>query len=115
MKRITMIVMAVALMVSFAGIAAAQPGARDLDRRGTQRIERREWRQHQRIQRGIASGQLTRGETIRLRQGQRHIRHMELRARADGRVGPRERVRMHRALDRQSARIWRLKHNGRSI
>ncbi len=107
MKRLTMIVMAVAIAVTVAGSASAQPG--------TQRVERREWRQHQRIQRGVASGQLTARETVRLRQGQRHIRRMELRARADGRVGPRERVRLHRALDRQSARIWRLKHNGRAI
>jgi hypothetical protein len=107
MKRIAMIIMTVALMVSIAGVAAAQPG--------TQRLDRRAARQELRIRQGVQSGQLTRRETVRLRQGQRHIRRMELRARADGRVGPRERVRLHRALDRQSARIWRLKHNGRAI
>ncbi len=107
MKRITMIILAVALMVSVAGVAAAQTCPRQ--------SERRAMRQELRIRQGVRSGQLTRRETVRLRQGQRHIRSMELRARADGRVGPRERVRMHRALDRQRARIWRLKHNGRPI
>jgi hypothetical protein len=107
MKRITRIIMLVAIAVSVAGAAAAQPGTRSLERRSA--------RQELRIRQGVRTGQLTRRETIRLRQGQRHIRRMELRARADGRVGPRERVRMHRALDRQSARIWRLKHNGRAI
>ena len=107
MKRITMIVMAVAIAVSLAGVAAAQPGTRGLDRR--------ELRQQVRIHRGVANGRLTPREARHLRMGERHIRRMELRARADGRVGPRERVRLHRALDRQDARIWRLKHNGRAI
>ena len=107
MKRITMIIMAVAIAVSIAGVAAAQTG--------TRRLDRREWRQHERIQRGAASGQLTPCEARHLRTGQRHIRSMELRARADGQVGLRERVRLNRALDRQSGRIWRLKHNGHVI
>jgi hypothetical protein len=107
MKRITMTIMAIAIVVSVAGVASAQPGA--------QRIDRREWRQHERIQRGVASGQLTPREARHLKLGQRHIRNMELRARAEGRVGPCERVRLHRALDRQSGRIYRLKHNGRAI
>lgn len=107
MKRITMILMAVALMVSIAGIAAAQPDARSMERRTA--------RQELRIRQGVRSGQLTRREAVRLRHGQRHIRSMELRARADGRVGPRERIRLHRALDRQNARILRLKHNCRAI
>jgi hypothetical protein len=107
MKRITMIIMAVAIAVSVAGVAAAQPGTRCLDRRAV--------RQESRLRQGVRCGQLTRGETVRLRQGQRHIHRMELRARADGRIGPRERARMHRALDRQSERIYRLRHNDRVI
>jgi hypothetical protein len=107
MKRITMIIMVAALTVSIAGVAAAQPGARSVERRTAQ--------QELRIRQGVRSGQLTRRETVRLRHGQRHIRNMELRAREDGQAGRRERVRLHRALDRQSVRIWRLKHNGRAI
>ena len=75
----------------------------------------REARQCLRIERGLRCDQLGPREARRLYLGQRHIRRMELRARADGRVGPRERARIHRALDRQDARIWRLRHNGRAI
>jgi hypothetical protein len=107
MKRFTMIVLAAAIAVSLAGVASAQPGCRGVDRR--------EWRQHVRIHRGVASGQLTPREARQLRMGQRHVRRMELRCRADGRIGPRERFRLHRALDRQGVRIRRLEHNGRSI
>ncbi len=107
MKRFTMLIMAIALTVSIAGVAAAQTCPRD--------PERRVLRQELRIRQGVRAGQLTRRETYRLRQGQRHIRRMELRTRTDGRVGPRERVRLHRALDRQDAMIQRLRHNGRAI
>jgi hypothetical protein len=107
MKRLTLVVLAVAIAASLAGAASAQPGARNVDRR--------EWRQQVRIHRGVVSGRLTPLEARRLRMGERHLRRMELRFRADGRLGPCERVRLHRALDRQDARIWWLKHNGRSI
>ena len=107
MKRITMIIMAVALTVSVAGVAAARTCPRHPARRAV--------RQELRIRQGVQAGQLTRCETVRLRQGQRHIRHMELRTRADGRMGPRERVRLHRALDRQNVRIRQLRHNGRAV
>jgi len=107
MKRITMIIMAVAIAVSVAGAASAQPGAQRLDRRAA----RQEWR----IRQGVRAGQLTPRETHRLRMGQRHIRRMERCAWADGRMGPRERFRLQRAHERQSARIWRLRHNERSI
>jgi hypothetical protein len=107
MKRLTILIMATALAVSLAGIASANPA--------TPRINRRIVRQEVRIHRGMRSGQLTPREAWRLQRGERHVRRMEWRERADGCVTPRERVRMHRALDRQSARVWRLKHNGRVI
>ena len=107
MKRHTMLIMAIALTVSLAGVAAAQACPRHPACRAA--------RQELRIRQGVHAGQLTRREAHRLRLGQRHIRRMELRARAEGRVGARERARMHRALDRQSARIWRLRHGGRMV
>ncbi|MBI1796017.1 MAG: hypothetical protein HY076_05035 [Candidatus Eisenbacteria bacterium] len=77
-------------------------------------IDRREVRQHERIAQGARSGELTRGEARRLRAGQRHVRRMERRAKADGVVTPRERARITRAQNHQSRTIRRLKHNGRT-
>ena len=81
----------------------------------TPRIDRREVWQHERIRQGVRSGELTRGEASRLRAGQRHVDRLERRAEFNGVVTPRERFRMDRAQDRQSRRIWRLKHNRRTI
>ncbi len=80
----------------------------------TPRIDRREARQHARIVRGERNGQLTRAETRRLRAGQRHVRRMERRAKADGQVTMRERRHINRAQNRQSRKIYRLKHNHRN-
>jgi glucose/arabinose dehydrogenase len=79
----------------------------------TQRVDRREARQSYRLHQGVRSGQLTRAEARRLRSGQRQVRRMEFRSERDGVVTRRERFRMENAQDRQSWRIWRLKHNDR--
>jgi hypothetical protein len=110
MKSITRLITTVTLAVILAGIAV--PAAAQCP---ASRPQRREARQCLRIERGLRCDQLGRREARRLYVGQRHVRRMELRARADGRVTRGERLRIHRALGRQDARIWRLRHNGRVI
>ena len=105
MKSLRMMFVALALMALGATAVSANADAR---------VDRREWRQHQRIHRGWQSGQLTRGERVRLRAGQRHVHRMEWRSMRDGRIGPYERRRLERAQDRQSREIYRFRHNARS-
>ena len=106
MKRWNQLVLiAVAALTLAAGTASANSS--------TPGVDRREAMQRWRIAHGMRSGELRRGETRRLVRGERRIHRMEFRAKRDGVVTGRERMRMHRALDRESARIWRLKHNRR--
>ena len=77
----------------------------------TPRINHRQVRQEARIHQGVKSGELTRGEAMRLQAGERHIEGMKLRAKSDGVVTPQERARITRTQNRESARIHRLKHN----
>jgi hypothetical protein len=105
MKK-TSIVLALAAVAAFQVHTAA---ARPLDP-----AHWREMRQEARIHQGVRRGDLTRPEARRLQMGERRIARLDHRAWADGRLGPRERFRVNRALDRQSARIWRLRHNRRS-
>ena len=107
MKRLTTVLLAAALVATLASVASAYPCAPRLDRRAV--------RQELRIRQGIRRGDLTRREATRLRAGGRHIRRMELRAGWGGRLTPRERGRLARALDRRSRAIYRLRHNGRSL
>ena len=96
-------------IAAFAALMATAASAHD----STPRVDQREYRQGERIQQGRRSGELTRPENRRLMAGQRHVQRMERRAKADGCVTQRERARMGHAQDRQSQRIWRLKHNNR--
>ena len=103
MKRIGGSLVALLMAMSLAGAANASMA--------TPRIERREAWQERRIANGIRSGALTRREAWRLERGAARIDRIEWRAQRDGRVTACERVRMHRALNHESRRIWRLKHN----
>lgn len=74
-------------------------------------IDKRQANQEQRIDQGIASGQITEREAARLDRGQDRIDNMENRAKSDGVVTNKERARIHHAQDVQSRKIYREKHD----
>lgn len=78
---------------------------------GPRGINKREYREQQRINQGIRSGELTRHEAARLQAGLARIRIHERFARADGNITPRERARLERELSRESRAIYRQKHD----
>lgn len=74
-------------------------------------IDQRQANQEQRIDQGIASGELTKREAHRLDKQEDHIDKMENRAKADGKVTKRERARIRAAQDRTSGHIAKQKHD----
>jgi len=77
----------------------------------TPRFDQRQVNQQQRIEQGVASGQLTQREATRLDNGQARLQSKEDRAKADGVVTPQERARLQHAENEQSRRIYREKHD----
>jgi uncharacterized membrane protein YebE (DUF533 family) len=77
----------------------------------TPRIDQRQANQQQRIDQGVASGNLTQQEAARMDKGQDRIQNMEDKAKADGVVTAQERKRIANAQDNQSKRIYRQKHD----
>jgi hypothetical protein len=69
--------------------------------------------QQQRVANGIGNGSLTNHEVGSLERGQAHVDRKEANAAANGHVGAREQSRIQRTDNRQSARLYRKKHNGR--
>jgi hypothetical protein len=69
--------------------------------------------QQQRVANGINNGSLTNHEVGSLERGQAHVDRKEANAAANGHVGAREQGRIQRSENRQSARVYRKKHNGR--
>lgn len=76
-------------------------------------IQERIEEQQRRIDQGIASGELTPEEAARLQENLNRIKAEEAALKADGRLTARERARLHRELDINSAKIYKKKHNPR--
>jgi hypothetical protein len=69
--------------------------------------------QQQRIANGVNSGALTNHEVGSLERGQAHVDRKEANAAANGHIGAAEQRNVQRSENRQSARIYRKKHNAR--
>ena len=68
-------------------------------------------KQHQRIQQGVASGQLTQNEAQKLRQEQRDIREDKKEAMAEGVVTKEEKQNLNQERNQASRHIRRQKHD----
>ncbi len=100
-------------IVSFLIAAMFVLGASAVSMAGPRGINSREYREQQRINQGIRSGELTRREARRLEAGLARIRIDERYARSSGGgISPRERARLERELNRESRGIYRQKHDG---
>ena len=91
------------MMLLMAGMAFAQAE--------TPVIDQRQANQEQRIDKGIASGQLNEREASRLNKQQGHINKMEDRAKSDGVMTKKERARIGAAQNRASRHVAREKHD----
>ena len=101
MKKVLIAVGAMTLLMT--GMAYAQAE--------TPRIDERQTNQEQRIDKGIASGQLNEREANRLNKEQEHVNKMEDRAKSDGVMTKKERARIDHAQDRASRHVAREKHD----
>lgn len=77
----------------------------------TPRIDKRQANQEQRIDQGVASGQLNQREARRLERKQSRIDTAENKAKADGTVTAKERRHLHKAQNHASRDIRREKHD----
>jgi hypothetical protein len=100
--------LAAVIIAAFAGSALAQATPQ------TPRVDQREAKQQQRIDQGVASGQLTGKEAARLEKGQARVEAKEAAAKADGVVTAKERAQLHRAQNKQSRKIYRQKHDNQT-
>ena len=101
-----------AVLLALSGLAAAQTPA---DPTATPRIDHREVRQQQRIDQGVASGQLTPRETNRLEKREAKIAANEAAAKSDGKVTRAERAHLRHQQNRTSRAIYRQKHDAQHM
>jgi opacity protein-like surface antigen len=101
MKRVLLTVTAMTLLMT--GMAYAETE--------TPVIDQRQANQEQRIDQGVASGQLNKREVNRLNKQQKHINKVEGRAKSDGVVTKKERARINKTQNRASRHLAREKHD----
>lgn len=77
----------------------------------TPKVDARQERQQQRIDQGVASGELNKREEGRLEREQGRIEADKEAAKADGKVTKEERRKLNREQDRASRHIKREKHD----
>lgn len=106
MKKQSLII---ALALATGGTAFAQTAA--VDPTATPRVDRREARQQKRIDKGVASGQLTPKEAARLEAQQGRIETAEAKAKSDGVVTAKERAELTHRQNKANRKIARNKHD----
>jgi hypothetical protein len=110
MKRTSSLLVAVLaafalpVLAQTAPVPAKNPAA-------TPGVDQRQANQQQRIDQGVASGQLTGKEAARLDKGQAQVEKKEAKAKADGKVTPKEREKLKQAQNKQSEKIMHEKHD----
>ena len=103
MKKALIIALGLACVI---GSATTVAGTRDPG------VNARQQHQNHRIKQGVKSGSLTGKEAYRLEREQVRLRRQERRFKSDGVMTKRERLVMHRDLNRSSKHIYHQKHDG---
>ena len=113
MKTRYLIVLLVAFVLGLGltTFSYAEEGYHGDGHEGVRDINNRLRAAHERIDRGIDNGSLTKHEAHKLKRELDAVRDDEARMRADGRLNPHERERLERELDRLEKHIHHLIHN----
>ena len=101
MKNLIKTATALTLVFAFSGQVFAD----------TPKLDNRQDNQKARIAQGVKSGELTKKETARMVKGQKQLQKMENKAKADGVVTKKERARLQHKANKESAKIYRNKHD----
>lgn len=106
MKLMKAILATICLSLAFSTVSLAQSNR-------TPGVNKRQVNQRQRINQGVRSGEITRGEYRRIQNQQQDVRQEKREAKADGVVTRRERAEIHQEQNQSSRKIYRAKHNRR--
>jgi hypothetical protein len=101
------------LILSFAALAATLVAATSFAQTATPVVTERQQNEAARINQGVASGELTKGEARNLRTEQRGIQAEKKAFKADGKVTAAERTQLRHDQKVASKRIYKKKHNAK--
>ena len=96
-------------MIGAAIVSASVVGAYAQDK--TPVVDQRQQNQEKRIDQGVKSGELTKGEAAKLDVQQAKIQNDKVKAKSDGKVTKKERMKLKKEQNHASRTIARKKHN----
>ena len=102
------------LKTLLASITLALAGGAAMAQTATPAINQHQVNQEHRIHQGVASGQLTRTEAVKLQRQQARIQHAKRVAKADGVVTPRERAQIRHMQAKANQQIYNQKHDAQT-
>ena len=98
-------------LVAMAALAMLAAGSASADGTRSPGVNARQHNQHARIHQGVRSGELTRREAHKVREGQRDVRQLERAYKSDGTLTRSERADLHHEQNQASRDIHRQKHD----
>ena len=110
MKRTSLLITALIVSLFCWSVSAQEQTAAPK----TPKIAKKQIQQQARINQGVKSGELTKGETVRLEKEQGKIQAEKLQAKSDGKVTPQERKKIRHDQRKASRNIYRAKHNDKT-
>lgn len=112
MKTLALIT-ATFIVMAISGVVMGQE--QTPQQRARPKVAQRQINKQRRINQGVKSGELTKGETRRLerQQGRIQARKKMDKAENGGKLTPKEKTRLNRRQNRASGHIYRAKHNER--
>jgi len=99
------------LLAAAAAVASMAASAQHFAPVATPQVDARQAQQQERIERGMARGEITRREARMLIQGQHEIARAEAHAKADGRVSRFELRQLTAMLDQADVQIRQMRHD----
>ena len=109
--KIQILISALVLAASGAVFAQATSTPVVKDPTATPGLDQRQAQQQNRIEQGVASGQLNKKETVRLEKREGKLEADKLIAKSDGKVTKQERKKLRREANRDSKAIYKQKHD----
>lgn len=79
----------------------------------THRADKRQKNQKHRVKQGAKSGEITKREAKSIKYSAKSANRYEKKAKSDGTVTKKEKLRIEHKQDKTSRKIYRTKHNGR--
>ena len=115
MNKLMNTTIALGILLAGAGVISCDSSAAEARPRYKTRVNKRQSKQNKRVRQGVKSGELTKGELVATQKRRAHIAKKEAQFRLSGNgLSKKEAAKLEIMQDRNSAFIYKQKHDGQT-